>query len=94
MEAETENNMRTTFWKALSINLIYVLIFVTGFGGYSYLNADGTALIGANAYLSSIEAQRTEIVTGTLWSVLIIGSIAMFSFAMSKRTARHSCTSK
>ena len=84
--------MRTTFWKALSINLIYVMIFIIGFGVFSYLNADGTALIGAN--LSSIEAQRADIVTSTLWSVLILGGIAMFSFAMSKRTASHSCASK
>ena len=74
--------------------MIYVLILIIGFGGYSYLYADGTALIGANAYLSSIEAQRADIVTGTLWSVLIIGGIAIFSFAMSKRAARHSCASK
>lgn len=61
-----------------------------GFGGYSSLNADGTALIGADANLSRIEAQRVYIVTTTLWSVLALGGIAIFSFAMSKRTASHS----
>ena len=29
--------MRTTFWKALSINMIYLLIFMIGFGGTATL---------------------------------------------------------
>lgn len=84
--------MRINFWKALSINLIYVMFFIIVFGVLSYLNADGTARIGAN--LSSIEAQRADIVTSTLWSVLVLGGITIFSFAMSKRKASHSCASK
>lgn len=76
--------MKTTFWKTLSLNLLYVLIFIIGFGVLSYFYPDSTAaIIGPN--LISIEAQRAEIVTGTLWSALIIGGIAIFSLAMSKR---------
>lgn len=76
--------MKKATWERLSMGLFYVLIVISVCGVLSYITADGTAVIGPNPV--SIEAQRFDIAISAIWTALILGSLSLFSFAMSKRT--------
>lgn len=84
--------MKSTRWKTLSLNLLYVLMFIIGSAMLTYFTADGTAVIGPNP--ASVEAQRADIVLSTLWAALVVGSVSIFSLIMANRPARHSSVSR
>lgn len=75
--------MKKATWERLSMGLFYVLIVISVCAVLSYLTADGTAVIGPNPV--SVEAQRSDIAISGIWTALILGSLSLFSFAMSKR---------
>lgn len=76
--------MKKGTWEKLSVGLLYVLIVISVCGVLSYITADGTAVIGPNPV--SVEAQRADIAISSIWTALILGSLSLFSFAMSKRS--------
>ncbi|MBW6123135.1 hypothetical protein KZ843_09580 [Pseudomonas aeruginosa] len=76
--------MKKTTWERVSMGLLYVLIVISVCGVLSYLTADGKAVIGPNPV--SVEAQRADIAISGICTVLILGSLSLFSFAMSKRS--------